>query len=89
MAVRAFGYISATTSRPASHTRRQPRTKPRPVGQPAAYVNPLAGLSDFFYQQQQRVGAKLRRSVRRVQRAHQRSIEASGTDVQFVESRKG
>ena len=72
MPPRPFGYVTAK-----AQARRQ-----------AAYVTPFAGLSDFMRAQRHRLNVKLQRSVRRVQQHHRRVVDADGSDVQFVESRK-
>ena len=73
MPPRPFGYVTAK-----AQERRQ-----------AAYVSPLEGFSAFCRAQQCRASMKFLRSVRRVQKAHRRAVEAEGSDVQFMESRKG
>jgi hypothetical protein len=64
------------------------------VGQPAieaqrAYVNPLAGWDEFCLAQRRRHSRRLLKSERRLRWAIQQAIDAEGSDVQFVESRKG
>jgi hypothetical protein len=80
MAARGFGYVTAKA---------QERAAIKAAAKRAAYVSPLDGWTEFCRAQQARVSGKVTRSVRRVRRLQQRWIENNGTDVQFVESRKG
>ena len=73
MPARGFGYVTA-------------KAKER---RHAAYVSPLAGWEAFCLAQRRRHSQKLLRAERRMRRAIQQAIESDGTDVQFVESRKG